>query len=262
MSVRNVAIYVLHGNHVLVCRSGNSYNRGQIISAGGARDRDTPEDAAIRESWEESGLVIPKNHLTRLLTSHLTMSSDLAVFVVNYSTRPIVPGPQPQYAGEVINAPVIPGIANTAGNGWTWLPLETANKLSSNEQRKGHKIICHILQTLQDPAKRGPLITSVASAAPAASVASTASVQTIINFKTMSCPLRCGSCAPNAKHYCTNCGALNHHRKRECTSPGKNVPCPFRCGSGSCASNSSHYCYKCDARNHHRSKDCEKSKTW
>jgi hypothetical protein len=89
---------------VLVCLRGvcgKSY--GKIYSIGGSiESNETPEDSAIRETFEESGINIKESDL-QLVNTMYTKNKVYYNYVVFYDKMPTIKGPQKDFEGEVIN---------------------------------------------------------------------------------------------------------------------------------------------------------------
>ena len=87
----------IDGPFVLVHkRSKGLAEPGTLCGPGGAKDGDTPEVAAIRETREESQLVINKDKLTKI-----GFKNNLHMFLYICANDTKVLGPEPAYAKEV-----------------------------------------------------------------------------------------------------------------------------------------------------------------
>jgi 8-oxo-dGTP pyrophosphatase MutT (NUDIX family) len=261
--ISNSALYVMSGDYVLVCRRGvpGKYY-GLLYTAGGMIDGpgESPKFAAARESYEESGFRPDPEKLTLV---PINGCKSVAIYVINCSSRPKIPGPIPECAGEIINSQVIPGIPNNAGGGWTWMKLDDAIQLSYSEAP--HGLITRILTILRNPSCRGPVVhfstpSHSNSHSPLSPLPLSHSTSITIPQNLMSIPCRfnCHGCrGTNNPHYCFKCSGKNHHRSSTCYSRGASHPCVFNCGK--CIGRNPHRCRHCGAYNHHRSDDCEKT---
>jgi ADP-ribose pyrophosphatase YjhB (NUDIX family) len=104
---------------VIVCRRGvNDRNYGQIFSCGGEIDwNETPEVAACREAFEESGIDVPPDQIQYFQTSNKRM----AHFYVILDQCPEIAGAEPRHAWEILTEPNILGYPTT--NSWAAIPV-------------------------------------------------------------------------------------------------------------------------------------------
>lgn len=105
--IKFVTVTVFSGNKVLVCRRGvlgNDY--GKIYSCGGAVDPgESVMDAALRETLEESGLVLDARDLCALPARHVFQD-----FYVVLSQEPPIPGASSGHEWEALDVPDILGV--------------------------------------------------------------------------------------------------------------------------------------------------------
>jgi 8-oxo-dGTP pyrophosphatase MutT (NUDIX family) len=106
---------------VVVCRRGvGGQDYGQIYSCGGAIDRkETPEEAACREGWEESGIRVDPNQLQRFYPR--TSDPKMAHFYVLLDDRPDIHGATDRHAWEVLYERSILDYPTTKS--WATIPI-------------------------------------------------------------------------------------------------------------------------------------------
>ena len=107
IKIKFVTVTVFAGNKVMVCRRGVSgTDYGRIYSCGGAVDPgESVSDAALRETLEESGLVLDVRDLCAL-----PVRDEFQDFYVVLPLEPPIPGASPKHEWEALDVPHILGV--------------------------------------------------------------------------------------------------------------------------------------------------------
>ena len=105
--IKFVTVTVFAGKKVMVCRRGVSgTDYGKIYSCGGAVDPgESVSDAALRETLEESGLVLDARDLCALPVRQVFQD-----FYVVLPLEPPIPGASPKHEWEALDVPHILGV--------------------------------------------------------------------------------------------------------------------------------------------------------
>ena len=128
---------------------------GKVFTFGGSIDSgETKEDGAIRESFEEGGITIKKEHL-KLLDTY----KNFANFYVYYDRKPKVLGPIPKCQWEIIQSMKLQndfGVsmitkADGSNSGLAWIPVDLL--LSSNLDYVKNSSSIKIIQRMKNNGK-------------------------------------------------------------------------------------------------------------
>jgi 8-oxo-dGTP diphosphatase len=81
-TIRKAFAYITHGERLLVFRHPYAPDAGIQVPAGTIRDGEQPEDAVMREAWEETGL--PELEMVRFLGERWLHRSDVGLDQIHH----------------------------------------------------------------------------------------------------------------------------------------------------------------------------------
>ena len=145
---RFVSVNIFWKNNVLVCLRGNmDRNYKRVYSVGGkVESGETPKQSAIRQTFEEAGVVIQESDLR-------VFENDTIIRIIHYyvvfNEMPLVLGPKEDCKDGIRDSWIIAGVPTIRINGintrWTFMDMCTLMQNFDNRSYAYSKIYKKIL---------------------------------------------------------------------------------------------------------------------
>ena len=136
---RFVSVNIFWMNNVLICvRGKHDRNYKKIYSIGGKIETgETPSEAAIRETFEEAGVVIQQSDLQ---VFEIDKKIGIVHYTVSFDCKPIVLGPQEDFKDEIYDTSIIVGVPTIIFNGvntrWSFVNVHSLNEFLKNRENR------------------------------------------------------------------------------------------------------------------------------
>ena len=148
---RFVSVNIFWKNNVLVCLRGKmDRNYKKVYAVGGKVEAgETPEEAAVRETFEEAGVVIQESDLR-------VFENDIKIGMIHYTVvfneMPLVRGPKEDCKDEIYDTWNIAGVPTMMLNGvntrWAFINVHKLNNFMRNPKNRSFasKTFCEIYE--------------------------------------------------------------------------------------------------------------------